>query len=48
MINRQILLSIYTDTLSLFDVFEKSIMTTEKKSIVDLKSIKNLYKNMEV
>lgn len=48
MCNNQILLTMYTDKMSLFDVLKKSKMTTENRLMIDLQYVKNAYNNLKL
>ena len=41
-------LNMYTDSLSLFDVLTKSTTTTEKRLMIDLRSVRECYENQEL
>lgn len=44
--NKQIPLTFYTDSMSICDVMTKASTTPEKRFMIDLKSVKNAYRDM--
>ena len=46
--HQQTPLTMYTDSLSLFDVLTKASMTTEKRLMIDIQCIKDFSRKMEV
>lgn len=48
MLNQVIPLSMRTNSLSLFDVLTKATVTTEKRLMIDLQTVKDSYRNNEI
>ena len=48
MLGKVIAVRLYTDSKSLFDVITKNSVTTEKRLMIDVRSVREAYVNMEL